>query len=187
MDRETLVYEHFIKPFIGKMDRKVGIELEFPIQSEHENIPEMKDLLKILPTLCEQGFQPDYYSADEKVIWTKNKDEIYLSFDTSYLNFEFSLCPFSTVTDAEQAFRDYAQIVDKIMKKHHCHLCGKALNDQAVRGGESLRIVRRPNEICQMEYEYLKEHGSDKVFTHRQHPNFFTLISSNCSTTLSTS
>lgn len=178
MDREALVYDHFIKPFIGKTDRKVGVELEFPIQTKDGSKPSMESLLKILPALKEFEFEPAYYSADGKIIWTKNKRDIYLSFDTSYLNFEFSLCPFSSVAEAAEAFCVYYLITDEVMGRYQYQLCGKALNDQAVRNGESFRIVRKSDEICELEYEYLKKHGSDKVFTHRQHPNFFTLISS---------
>ena len=172
------IYERFIEPFRKPCGEEVGIEAEFPLRMLNGAKPDRDEILAAFAQTEKAGYLPDKTSLDGNVISRSGADGTNLSFDTSYLNFEFSMHPTATLTQTVQDFYKAFALADGAFRSRGLAISGSALNKTALEYGDSMRIRREADEVHELEYRYLSapERGVHPVFA--AHPNFFTLISS---------
>lgn len=189
MDAYEIIYEHYIAPFQNKRGKKklLGLELEFPVRKlqnkkivrrEENNDEEKKKLKSILEKQMNQDFAAAEFSSDGYCIRAKNHAGTAMSFDSSYLNFEFSLVPAKSLNQVSQMFWPVFKKIQSSYEELGYEMAGSGLNYYAIREKDSLPISRRHNSPCYMEEQFLKQYQKETDPLFQIHPNFFTIISS---------
>ena len=107
MNTEKIIYNRFIKPFVGKTSRNIGCELEFPLINSAGGNIDVPFVSSISEHFEKIGFVCVLRGIGGEKLFMENKSGDCVSFDNSYNNFEFSMHFGSNLTEQYKRFKEY--------------------------------------------------------------------------------
>ena len=128
MNPEKIIYNKFIKPFVGKTSKNIGVELEFPLINKNGRDIDLNFVAAICDYLENFGFRCVLSGIHGEKLFMENDKGDCLSFDNSYNNFEFSMSYGDNLLDIYKRFNDYYEIVQEYLLKENHTLCGRGSN-----------------------------------------------------------
>lgn len=128
MNPEKIIYDKFIKPFVGKSSKNIGVELEFPLINKNGRDIDLSYVAAICDYLENCGFRCVLTGIHGEKLFMENDKGDCLSFDNSYNNFEFSLSYGDNLLDIYKRFNEYYEIVQEYLLKENHTLCGRGSN-----------------------------------------------------------
>ena len=128
MNTEKIIYNRFIKPFVGKTSRNIGCELEFPLINSAGGNIDVPFVSSISEHFEKIGFVCVLRGIGGEKLFMENKSGDCVSFDNSYNNFEFSMHFGSNLTEQYKRFKEYFNYASEYLKSGGHELCGRGTN-----------------------------------------------------------
>lgn len=151
LNSREIVYERFIKPFIGKKALNIGVELEFPLINKNGTDVDTEFVKSIMNFLESKGFSCVLYGVNGEKLFMENEYGDCLSFDNSYNNFEFSMMYGDNLCDIKERFDGYYHMVQKYFAEKNHTLCAVGTNPNFGR----ISVNHTPFATYNMVQEYL--------------------------------
>lgn len=117
MNARNIIVNRFIKPFIGKKPRHIGVELEFPLINKNGRDIDLPFVAAICDYLEDFGFHCVLTGVHGEKLFMENDVGDCLSFDNSYNNFEFSMMHSESLVSIYERFIRYYEIVQSYLEK----------------------------------------------------------------------
>lgn len=146
-----IVYDRFIKPFVGKKSCNVGVELEFPLINNNGGDVDTQYVASIMDSIEGKGFSCVLYGVNGEKLFMENSAGDCLSFDNSYNNFEFSMMHGDNLCDIKSRFDTYYTMVQEFLGKKNHTLCGRGTNPNF----KNISVNHTPFSTYNMVQEYL--------------------------------
>ena len=146
-----IVYDRFIKPFVGKKTGSIGVELEFPLINNSGGDIDIPFVASIMDFIGKKGFSCVLYGVNGEKLFMENEKGDCLSFDNSYNNFEFSMMYGDNLLDIKSRFDSYYEMVQNyLMQKNHS-LADRGTNPNF----KNISVNHTPFATYNMVQEYL--------------------------------
>lgn len=123
-----IVYDRFIKPFAGKKQGNIGVELEFPLINNNGGDINIPFVTSIMDFIEEKGFSCVLYGVNGEKLFMENGKGDSLSFDNSYNNFEFSMMYGDNLLDIKSRFDSYYEMVQNYLAQKNHSLADRGTN-----------------------------------------------------------
>ena len=146
-----IVYDRFIKPFIGKTIGNIGTELEFPLINNDGGDVDVNFVASIMDFAEKKGFSCVLYGVGGEKLFMENEKGDCLSFDNSYNNFEFSMNYGDNLCEIKNRFDSYYEMVQDYLAKGNHSLADRGTNPNF----PGLKVNHTPFATYNMVEEYL--------------------------------
>ncbi len=146
-----IVYDRFIKPFAGKKQGNIGVELEFPLISSDGGDIDIPFVASIMDFIEEKGFSCVLYGVNGEKLFMENEKGDSLSFDNSYNNFEFSMMYGDNLLDIKNRFDSYYEMVQNYLAQKNHSLADRGTNPNYA----NISVNHTPFSTYNMVQEYL--------------------------------
>lgn len=146
-----IVYDRFIKPFVGKNSCNIGVELEFPLINDNGGDVDTQYVASIMDFIEGKGFSCVLYGVNGEKLFMENSAGDCLSFDNSYNNFEFSMMHGDNLCEIKARFDEYYDMVQDFLCKKNHRLCGVGTNPNF----KNISVNHTPFSTYNMVQEYL--------------------------------
>ena len=146
-----IVYDRFIKPFVGKKTCNIGVELEFPLINNNGGDVDTQYVASIMDFIGGKGFSCVLYGVNGEKLFMENSAGDCLSFDNSYNNFEFSMMHGDNLCEIKARFEEYYNMVQEFLGKENHRLCGVGTNPNF----KNISVNHTPFSTYNMVQEYL--------------------------------
>ena len=123
-----IVRDRFIKPFAGKKQGNIGVELEFPLINNNGGDIDIPFVASIMDFIEEKGFSCVLYGVNGEKLFMENGKGDCLSFDNSYSNFEFSMMYGDNLLDIKARFDAYYEMVQNYLAQKNHSLANRGTN-----------------------------------------------------------
>lgn len=165
-----IVYNRFIKPFVGKTSQNVGVELEFPLINNDGGDVDTEFVASIMDFIGGKGFSCVLCGVGGEKLFMENSEGDCLSFDNSYNNFEFSMNYGDNLLDIKARFDGYYAMVQQYLsQKNHC-LMPRGTNPNF----PGISVNHTPFPTYNMVQEYL--HKFPKCHSYNDFPAFMSSV-----------
>ena len=146
-----IVYDRFIKPFEGKKNLSVGVELEFPLINNNGGDIDIPFVASIMDFAEKKGFSCVLHGIGGEKLFMENEYGDTLSFDNSYNNFEFSMMYGDNLCEIKKRFDSYYVMVCEYLAKENHSLSGSGTNPNY----KNIKVNHTPFSTYNMVSEYL--------------------------------
>ena len=123
-----IIYDRFIKPFAGKKQGNIGVELEFPLINNDGGDIDIPFVASIMDFIEKKGFSCVLYGVGGEKLFMENEKGDCLSFDNSYNNFEFSMMYGDNLLDIKKRFDSYYEMVTEYLAEKNHSLADRGTN-----------------------------------------------------------
>lgn len=123
-----IIYDRFIKPFAGKKQGNIGVELEFPLINNDGGDIDIPFVASIMDFIEDKGFSCVLYGVGGEKLFMENEKGDCLSFDNSYNNFEFSMMYGDNLLDIKARFDSYYEMVQNYLSGKNHSLADRGTN-----------------------------------------------------------
>lgn len=151
MNPREIIYDRFIKPFVGKTSCNVGVELEFPLINNNGGDVDTRFVASIMDFIGGKGFSCVLFGVNGEKLFMENEAGDCLSFDNSYNNFEFSMMYGDNLCDIKARFDGYYAMVQEFLARENHTLCGIGTNPNF----KNISVNHTPFATYNMVQEYL--------------------------------
>lgn len=154
-----LLKEKFIVPYLKKNEEYIGIELEYPLILDDDQVDSKKVVLSLLKYLKENyGFHDDKVGKDGCLVRVKNNNGDGISADYRYEIIEFAMQKDLNLNIIADRFYRYFNIVQEFFVKHGCFITGMGTNLTS----DATRVNHTTDPYCFGLNEYIKKYTSYK-------------------------